>query len=244
MHPAGTFRYCAVVPETFQEDNSTPWPVQPCGDTSLLRASPGSSRLTGLSPRLVISDGGPTPNPGVTRPAVSRSRLTLSSSRRENATVSSASFYVASDLIRNFQAGDTLYLSRTPCAGLGLSLHRKGQLVFAVGAILSVPMGPDVLAEIPGDLVAEAEAAFKRRDPDFELPHIPLQISVLNRQLIMFSGRKHAGAYDIWVEHGWLRGMPGEDECAAITLTGVCGSNPAISSALLLDSGDFEMTSW
>ena len=62
--------------------------------------------------------------------------------------------------------GDALHISRTRCAGVGLSVLRESQLVAAAGAVSAVPLGAEVTVSHPGDLVRQAEAIFRVRDPD------------------------------------------------------------------------------
>lgn len=244
MPLCGTFRYFAIVPAKLPDRRSSPWPVQLAETVDKTSDEMRNARLIGLSPCLEITDAGPTPNPTVGRPAVFRSRLTLTASARDNSTVSSASFYVDKDLTSTFEPRDRLHMARTPCGGLGLSLLRQGRLVFAVGVVSSVPLGSDVQAATPYDLVREAETVFKKGDPDFEFRELPLRISIDGRIRLGYGGRQEVGHYNIWVEHGFLRGIPGTDECAAIALKGACGSVPAIVTAQLLNGCQLEMVEW
>jgi hypothetical protein len=244
MPPCGTFRYFTIVPAEPWDERSL-WPVQLAEKIDERGDELHDSRLTGLSPHLEVTDGGPTPNPNVSRPAVFRSRLRLIASAIENATVSSASFYVAKDLMSSFKPGDILHMARTASGGLGLSLLRESRLVFAVGAVSNVPLGDDVQAETPGALVWEAVSVFAKVDPEFEFRELPLQISIGGHLRILFRGDRELGRYVIWVEHGFLPCIePGDDECAAIFLKGACGRTPAIATAQLLNSGEIEMVRW
>lgn len=242
MPLAGTFQYFAILPGKVEE-HSQPWPVRlrepvkPSGDE--LR----DSRLVGLSPHLQITDGGPTPDPGRSRPAVLRSRFTLTASEKRSATVSAASFYVDRDLARAFEPGDVLHMARTGSAGLAVSLLRHDQLVFAAGAISSLPLG-NVEGRIPSDLLSEAKLVFMDRDPAFEFLELPIQIGVSGKFRIMFGGYGRLRDYEIWVKHGFYVGIPGQDECVAISLRGACGAVPARSSAQLLDDGALEIIPW
>ena len=244
MLPCGTFRYFAIVPAEPWNERSSPWPVQLAEKIDEIGNKQRDSRLTGFSPCLEITDGGRTPNPSVSRPSVFRSRLTLIASARKNSSVSSASFYVAKDLISRFKPGDMLHMTRTSCARLGLSLLREGRLVFAVGAVSKVPLGDDVQAAAPRACVREAESVFRKVDPKFQFRELPLQISTGGHLRILFRGPHGLGQYAIWVEHGYLPGLPGEDECAAIALEGACGATTASATAQLLNGGEIEMVSW
>jgi hypothetical protein len=192
---------------------------------------------------LEITDGGRTPNPSASRPSVFRSRLRLIASEGKDSQ--SLAFYVAKDLMCRFKPGDVLHMVRTSCACLGLSLLRESQLVFAVGAVSEVPLGDDVQAETPWALVREAESVFRRVDPKFRIPtfgfrELPLQISTGGHSRMLFHGPLELGEYVIWVEHGYLPCTPGVNECAAIALKGACGETPAIATAQLLNSSQYE----
>lgn len=202
------------------------------------------SRLVGLAPRLEVTDGGEIPDPNRSRPAIFRSRLTLTADQRKHSGLRSASFYVDRDLTGICQPGDRLHIRRTACGGLGLSLLRNDQLVVAVGAIAKVPLGNEVKIETAHQRVHEAESIFRRDDPEFEFPEFPVQISVHGLTRIKFRGWVRLEQYDMWLKHGFVPGVPGSDECAAILLRGGCGHATAITSAQLLDGGKMEMVRW
>jgi hypothetical protein len=190
-------------------------------------------RLLGYSPSLQIADAGHAPSE--THPAIRRSRFTLSAPRRLNAGASAASFYVDREVTRAFNPGDVLHLVRTRCAGLGLSLLRNGRLILALGAINAVPLGDNVQASTPGDLIRQAEFVFRQRDPAFELSEYPVQVTVDGHTRIAFRGMRQLGDYNVWVLHGFVDGDPGTAECVAIALKGACGPAPATRSARWLE---------
>jgi hypothetical protein len=236
----GTFKYYATIPERPESE-----PMPPLLQLSEVVDGAGRSgdtaRLVGFAPCLRISDGGPIPS---AHPAFTRSRFTLIALEQRGASASSASFHVESNLARALRPGDILHLARTRCGGLGVSLLRANDLVFAVGAILSVPLGNGIHAETPHKLVNDAEAPFKTRDPDFKFHEFPLQLNIGGQLRITFGGRLRMGNYDIWVGHGFQWGLPGVDECAAISLRGIYGCVPASLSAQMLESGKLEITGW
>jgi hypothetical protein len=141
-----------------------------------------------------------------------------------------------------FEPGDTLHLARTHSGGVGLSLSRDGRLVVAVGAVSAVPL-ENVKAATPFDLVRKADAVFQERDPEFHLPHYPVQIEIQNEMRLLYGGRTRIGEYEVWVQHGFVRGIPGTDECVGIALKGVCGYVTASCSAMLIELG-LEMVRW
>ena len=243
MPPSGTFQYFTTVPSNLVQSPS-PWPLKPLQPVDRIGDSLHDSRLVGLSPSLTITDAGLTPNPNQSRPAVPRSRFTLTASRKQDASISAASLYVDRDLLRAFKQGDILHIARTACGGLGISLLRNDVLVFAVGAISAVPLGNKIRGGIPFSLTQEAEQLFQKSDPSFEFSELPLQISIEERVRIAFRGMFRMGSYDIWVEHGFYPCEPGIEECAAISLDGACPSAAARATAQLFNGSDLEMTRW
>lgn len=161
-------------------------------------------------------------------------RITLTPSDRGNATVSAVSFSVERGLIRVLQRGDLLHISRTRCGGIGLSIIRDAYLVAAAGAITHVPLGADVSIRYPMDLIQQAEAIFRSRDPEYHLPDHPIEVSIAGETRILHRGRT-IGPYEIFVRHGFLLGMPGTDACASIERRGVCPETAAHTSAQLLE---------
>lgn len=248
MPRSGTFDYVTIVPDR-PEGNSSPWelrlnvPVVKTGDPML------DFRLVGLSPRLQITDISPSSipesAPGVQQLAIMRSRFTLTASpKREMASVSAASFYVDRGLASVLRPGDALHMARTACGGLGVSVIRDGELVVAVGAVTAVPLGNSLEVHTPFDLVKEAEAVFRRRDPEFEFSELPLEFRVGNRRGIRCRGWRKLGQYEVSIVHGFQPGVPGLDECLALMVVGACSRAAVHSSAQLLDGGRLEVVGW
>ena len=161
------------------------------------------------------------------------SRLTLTPQDRE-ATVRSFSFSVDRELTAMLRAGDALHISRTPCAGLGLSILRGGQLVAAAGAVSAVPLGPVISVRHPAELVRQAEAIFRQRDPEYHMRDFPAEIRVGSVTRIIHAGRPTIQEYEILVRHGFLWGMPGTDESISIERRRVCPDTAAHNTAQLL----------
>jgi hypothetical protein len=231
---AGQFQYLTFVPGS--ADESQPWPVQ-CGPAQT-RDGPC---LVGPSPALTITDADPISNPSIRCPGVRRSRYTLTASAGTGATIRSASFYLDRYLASAFQPGDALYMTRTGCGGIGISLLRGTRLVFAVGAVTAVPLAGDIDVAVPSDLLRDAASIFQKRDPNFEFPEWPVELRVGQDSSIVYRARLELGNYHVWVEHGYYPGMPGRDMCLAITLMGAAGPFVATASAQLLDHTPLEM---
>lgn len=174
MPPAGTFDYVTTVPEK-PAGSLCEWEVRLRYPVKQTGSDISDRRLVGYSPCLQITDAGLTPDPGPRRPSVMRRRLTLTAASPKDATVSAISFHVDRDLISLLEPGDDLHMSRTKCAGLGLSILRRGKLLAAVGAVTAVPLGDDFQAHLPFRLLEKASAVFAKADPEFEFGEMPIE---------------------------------------------------------------------
>lgn len=245
MPLAGTFDYFLTVPKRIGDGGFSGRavvrePFDLCGDDL------ADCRLVGVAPVVDVTDAGLTPDASPQRPWVARSRITLTASTRRQASVAAASFHIDKALTSCMREGDVLHLSRTSCAGLGLSVLRDGTLVVAVGAVTSVPLGSQIVATIPSDLIAQAKAAFHNGDPTFELAEWPLDITINGTRNILGAGRRTVGPYRVFVVHGYVANMPpGTDACAAIFRRDVCPDVAADASAMLMDRPDaLSMSPW
>ena len=237
MPPCGTFDYVGVVPKGvgdggFECRLNVREAIASTGDDRR------DSRLTGIAPMMRIVDAGLTPDAGPLRPRVLRSRISLTADGRGRATVAEASMHVDRAVISRCRPGDLIHIARTACAGLGLSIIREGELIVAVGAVTAVPLGREVSAVIPMDLVDAVAALCRQRDPECEFPARPLQITVGRSLALLYDGRRTLGPYMIDVQHGFLVGLPGEEACATICRMPGYPIEAAMASALLLDLPD------
>jgi hypothetical protein len=247
--PNGTFDYVGIMPV----GDGPPWTVPM--ETAVDRRDVRLPSLAGASPWLRIEEAGLTPNAGyargVWRPSVLRARFSLTTDPSSRLTGTVGALHLDLALTRALKPGDTLHVSRTSAGGIGISVLRSGRLVVALGAVTSVPLGEHIVVRIPGDLIAEAEAVFKRRDPAFEFAEYPLEISVDSEtpwELASFvahsfsSGPERPSAYEIAVDHGPIRGIPGTDESALIFHRGLCSAPGAHASAQLLAADGLDLT--
>jgi len=163
-----------------------------------------------------------------------RSRLTLRTSHAALGSVRSTSFCVDRGVIAALRPGDRLYMAYTPCGGLALSAVREGGLVVAIGAVTSVPLGDNVHARRALDLLSEAEAILRRCDSSFEFREVPIELTIGDATLLLPGGSAQAQDYEVWIQHGFLRGTPGVDECVAVSRKGLCSDVAARLSAVLL----------
>jgi hypothetical protein len=243
----GTFDYVGTVAEA----GTLPWTIEV--KIAADRRNPADPILAGPRAWFRVEEGGPTPNPGYERatwrPHVSRARLRLYAGRWSLTASAVDEFYVDKGLFRPLQAGDVLHFPRTGCGGVGLSALRNGQLVYAVGVITSVPLGDGNSARRPMDLVAEAEAAFQRRDASYGLPELPVELCLAGHTLLLPSGgfggppAEVSTLYSVTVFRGFRPGIPGTDESAAVSRKGLCGDTAPTASAQLLAADSVATTS-
>ena len=163
-------------------------------------------------------------------------RVTLTATEKTHAKASSFLFDVDRELIAMLRGNDVVHISRTHCAGLGLSVLRDGELVAAAGAVKHVPLGPTVSVHYPYELVAQAEAIFRARDPEYDMHNYPVELRVGDMTRILQQGRPTIGEYEILVRHGPIGGIPGIDECVSIERRQVCPSTAAHNSAQLMEA--------
>lgn len=241
--PCGTFDYVATVPTS---SATSPWPVATRDAVPLTGDSLRDDRLVGLTPRLVLADADPTPNPGYTkgvwRPNVPRSCITLEASSRARATARAVFFHIDRCSTSALKPGDLLNIARTSCGGVGLSVIRDNELFYAAGVVTVVPL-VNIEARILFDLTELAQTPFRERDPEFELPEVPLGIAMGGKRHVLLQGRCTLERYKISVMHGFYRGTPGRDECAAISRSDA-PDTAASASATLLDADGLQVTQW
>jgi len=226
MPPCGTFSYSGVVPQD--------WSIRPClelhDDSGAETVESGEpkfdNRLVGLRPVLEVLAG--------------CFKLTAPDRRRSN--LAAASFELASELSPVIRSGDVLHLRRTETADIGVSLLRRGHLVFAVGAVSVVPLGDTV--------VIRRETATNRPAPfsdDWLSPDAAVVISVLSNVVRLEKGTSAvAENLRISVLRCFEPGLPGLYECVAMSREQSCPHTPVVRSGeLLLRPGrGLTMTRW
>jgi hypothetical protein len=179
-------------------------------------------RLVGLKPRIRFWND----------------RLVVIASEKNKSSVRNVSFPIGDAVRQTAQPGDQLYLVRTGCGGIGLSLIREEKLVLATGAIGRVPLGEDI--------------QFVRSDDDNDIfshnyvKDRPLELRVKGERLILQERDVlEAEGYHIYVERCWKDGMPGTDECVSLCFTDdVAIKRAAMRSAILLANGNLKMVEW
>ena len=235
--PSGTFDYTVVVPD--DPMSGRPWAVS----SRAGREDPEDS-FAGASPFLRITDAGPTPNAGWYRgrwlPSVQRAGIVLSASRRTFGFEPAPAFHVDRVFVAVLRPGDTVNLSRTGSGGIGVSVIRGGTLLAAAGAVANVPLGGDFSARYPRELLRRAEDMIRAADPHFHFAHQPIEFRTGAERRICYRGTVDMGPYRVFMEHGFYRGLPGTDECVAITRSRAFSDTAASSTAQLLDNAFLE----
>jgi hypothetical protein len=228
----GTFAYSTTVP--IDSQNTFPWQMKSLEPFARSGDPLVDMRLVGRSPLLYVREVGLPPKPTPSVPSVERSEIRLVATDKQYASCETASYFVDRVLLRVLRPGDVFNIARTCCGGVGVSAIRQGKLVFAVGAVGSVPLGSEISVKIPYELLEKAEAILRLRDPEFELDPHPIEICIGDRPKILYCGHLQTRGYHVWVEHGFLLGMPGTAESVSITLDEACDWTAGSASAKLL----------
>ncbi len=215
MPLCGTFHYAGVVPDlqaglelaqwTLEDQSGAEmvpqiespiswkfWkrPARSAGGLDHLR----DNRLVGLHPVVQISG----------------SELILQAARRDRAEVRSASVELDRTLLESLEAGDHIELVRTGTADIGVCILRAGELLWAVGAVTTVPLGP-MLRMQGGPAVNPASDAWPRRDTWVEA-------SIEGQTSRLHDGEELTlGDYRVTLLRAFKDGIPGEYENAAIS---------------------------
>jgi len=218
MPLCGTFHYAGAVPDLqaglelaqwtledqsgaemiAQIESPTWWkfwkrPARPADRLDDLR----DNRLVGLRPVVRISG----------------SQLILQAARRHCAQVRSASVELDRTLLEGLQAGDRIELVRTGTADIGVCLLRAGELLWAVGAVTTVPLGP-VLRMRGGPAVNPALDAWPQRETWVEA-------SIEGQTSRLHDGEALTlGEYRVRLARAFKDGIPGQYENAAISRGG------------------------
>lgn len=174
IDPSGTFDYFGIAPS---RPLASDWNLSLRLPTQIPINPLTKKRLVGHAPKLRIEHFGQMPSgpPWPDFPDMQLSLITLIADKKNLALAPSASFFLVKEITDAICPGDHLHITRSSSCGLAISLIRDNVLIFAIGAITMVPLSDCVQAWVPADLVEEAEAIFKKHDPQFSLRYPPSQ---------------------------------------------------------------------
>jgi hypothetical protein len=146
-------------------------------------------------------------------------------------------FHVERALTTVLRPGDIVHICRTLQGGVALSVVRNEELLAAVGAVCSVPLGRNVTTRHPQELIAEGLALFRRYDRDFQWDGTPVEVSIAGERRALQRGRRSFAGYEVFMVHGAREGIPGTDACLAISRLTERLELAASDTAYLLDNG-------
>jgi hypothetical protein len=211
IHPTGTFDYVAIAPENPLSDK---WQLYPREQPQIRIRN---TRLVGYCPTLLIAEFGlrPDTKDWERLPRVLLSRVTLTADRREFASTATCSFFLDSSLVARLLPGDRVYLSRNLAASMGISAFREDRLLFAIGAVMSVPLGDYIKVDVPKSLI-DAEKIIANEYPGFSFPDYPLGVHVGNQQELHYRGRFDMDEYEGFIWHGLSIAPDSPSECISI----------------------------
>jgi hypothetical protein len=213
IHHSGTFEYAA-------EFSSAGFGASDIFLDGTDLSGENEQRLVGLNPRIRFWND----------------RLVIIASGPHKSSVRNVSFPIGDAVKLAARAGDRLYLVRTACGGMGLSLLRDEKLILATGATSRVPLGRDI--QVVED------------DTDFDLTNlrvdIPLEFIVQGERFTLREREVlEKRGYHIYVERCWKDGIPGTDECVSLCLADSSAIKiAAMRSAILLGNGDLKIVKW
>ena len=215
ISPAGTFEYEAeFTADSFRESD-----IVLHGTAMPSRYD--SHRLVGPSPMIRFWND----------------RLVLVASDKSNSTVRNTSFPIGDAVPLAASPGDRLYVVRTGCGGIGLSLLCDKQLVLAIGAVTRVPLGNKI------QVTKDPKGSWLHDD---HLSDTWLEFEVGSEQVrLRKRGITEIGNYQIYIESCWEYGVPGTDECVSVSVANAPLVNLAsVRSAILLRNGVLKLTRW
>jgi len=166
-----------------------------------------------------------------------RDRLVLVAGGHLHSRLRNFSFAIGDAVSLSARPGDQLYVVRTGCGGIGISLLRENRLVLAIGAVTAVPLGinVDIVISPKGGTLFDKSPA----DPRLDF-NVDGETMVLSER-----GLTRIGDYQIYIEHSWEDGIPGINECVSISRVDTQEINIApLRSAVLLGQSEMKMTSW
>jgi hypothetical protein len=213
--PIGTFDYKAEFTKEGFGDSDIELPGADYGGR-------GRQRLVGLNPKIRFW----------------HDRLVIVASEQTNSTVRNVSFGIGDAVRLAARPGDRLYVTRTGCGGIGMSVLRGQELILAVGALRSVPLGSEMQVQVHP----------RGEDSIWDDPATDtwLKFNVRNQSVTLQDREvSEVEGYYIYVERCWGYGIPGTDECISICVADDSKIRiAAMRSAILLANTDLKTVAW
>jgi hypothetical protein len=224
MPLCGTFHYSGIVPAAVSDRTSGRWKLKDASfddrnwllklwDRDRLR----DSRLVGLQPALRAAQG----------------TLLLSATDWLYAQLSAAAIQLHPALTDSFEGADLLTLSRSGTASVGVSLVRADKLVWAVGAVVGLPMGTKV--KVRGGPEMKTSMPEESAWEEWERSQKWVEVTQSVHCARLHKGAEATvGDYRVSVIRPYEFGIPGKAECVAISTTESGLHEPALAAAHLL----------
>jgi len=244
MPLCGTFHYAGIVPDSQASTDSSQWTLEDqSGAETASRIESGAwwkfwkraptrrdgferlreNRLVGLRPVGQITG----------------SRVILQAPDHERAEIRSAAVELDRTLIEGLRAGDRIELVRTATADIGVSVLRAGELLWAVGAVTTVPVGPG-LQICGGPARNHVSDEWPRKDTW-------LDVSIEGQTSRLHDGDElKLGEYRVTVGRAFKDGIPGEYENVAVSRDDQAVHEAAVRAARILGGSNagLTMTRW
>lgn len=196
IHSSGTFEYHGVAPLQFPVSHGIDLVQTSLPSDTLSNFPDEHRRLVGFNPRLEF-DG---------------DQAIIRALPNDHAACSTFSFFIPKQVWNLINPNDEVHLVRTRSANLGVSVTRGEQLVFAFGAVCSLPLG-------------QVSVYHSRRIRKWESSEAPDKRIECYLEFVFGNDknrRVHDGeaakihGYSIFVRNTFLMSCPGEDECAFV----------------------------
>lgn len=224
MPLCGTFHYSGVVPAAVPDRTSGRWKLKDASfndRNGLLKLGDpdplNDTRLVGLQPTLRATQG----------------VLLLNASDGLYARMSAAAIELHPALTDSFEGADLLTLDRSQTASVGVSLVRADKLVWAVGAVVGLPLGTQVTVRGGPEMKRSMpkEPAWEEWERSEKWVEVTQSVHCAR---LRKGAEATVGDYRVSVIRPYEFGFPGRHECVAITTTESGLHEPALAAAHLL----------
>ena len=229
--PSGTFDYRGIVSRNRRGDR---W-------TMSLRQHASrdhDTRLVGLAPSLTVVNVGIPRDVPRSLPAVPMCELTIAAGDGEESPARKFVIFVDQGVIDGLLPGDEIQIRRSGNCSVGLGARRARALIFAVGEIASLELGPELTIVEAGPTSADGHR-LSPADDDYWIVERPIVVSVGSETATLQSGVQSLDRYRVWLKHGARGGCPGTSACGAVYLQDYCSEATARAAAELVAGSGF-----